>query len=82
MGHLGRSRDPDELEAVMAGLVPRLSTWFGASNVHEHGKGESYVPAKLCCEPPYVGRVFKALPAWIAGTSPAMATRADPNSKR
>ena len=34
----------------MAGLF-RLSTWFGASNVRERGKGESFVPAKLCCGP-------------------------------
>jgi hypothetical protein len=32
--------------------LSRLSTWFGASNVRERGKGESFVPAKLCCGPP------------------------------
>jgi hypothetical protein len=54
---------PDELEGLS-----RLSTWFGASNVRERGKGESFVPAKLCCRPPQAGRL-EALHAWIAGTS-------------
>ena len=69
------------LRASWPGLS-RLSTWFGASNVRERGKGENFAPAKLCCGPPQVGPVFEALPAWIAGTSPAMTPRAETNSKR
>ena len=65
----------------MAGLVPAIHV-FGASNVRERGKGESFVPTKLCFRPPHVGPVFEALPAWIAGTSPAMTARAETNSKR
>jgi hypothetical protein len=61
--------------------LSRLSTWFGASNVRERGKGESFVPAKtLLRAAPHVGPVFEALPAWIAGTSPAMTPRAETNS--
>jgi hypothetical protein len=39
--------------------LSRLSMWFGASNVRERGKGESFVPAKLCCGPPHVDPVLK-----------------------
>jgi hypothetical protein len=46
------------------------------------GKGEIFVPARLCCGPHHVGPVFEALPAWMAGTSPAMTTRAETKSKR
>jgi hypothetical protein len=62
--------------------LSRLSTWFGGSNVRERGNGESFVPTKLCFRPPHVGPVFEALPAWIAGTSPAMTARAETNSHR
>jgi hypothetical protein len=40
------------------------------------------VPTKLCFRPPHVGPVFEALPAWIAGTSPAITAGAETNSKR
>jgi hypothetical protein len=56
--------------------------WFGASGVRERGKGERFVPAKLCCGP-RLDLVFEtALRGWPgqARTSPAMTTRAETNS--
>ena len=52
------SESGTSLRASWPGLS-RLSMWFGASNVRERGKGESFVPAKLCCGPPHVDPVLK-----------------------
>jgi len=65
------SESGTSLRASWPGLS-RLSMWFGASNVRERGKGESFVPAKFCCGPRHVGPVFEALPAWIAGLVPGL----------
>ena len=42
---------PHNMNRTAVGLT-RPSTWFGASNVRERGKGESFVPTKLCFRPP------------------------------
>jgi hypothetical protein len=72
---------PDDLEGVMAGLVPAIHV-FQRIEWSCARQGESFLPAKLCCGLPHAGPVFDALPAWIAGTSPTMTTRAETNSKR
>jgi hypothetical protein len=64
---------PDELNGVMAGLVPAIHV-VRRIDVRERGKGEAL------WSPP-VGAVFEVSPAWIAGTSPAMTRRAETNSK-
>jgi hypothetical protein len=58
---------PDDLEGLWPGLS-RRSTSFGASNARERGKVESFERKRPA---PHVSPVFEALPAWIAGTSPA-----------
>jgi hypothetical protein len=49
--------------------------WFGASNIRERGKGESLRLQNFAAGRP-MSAPFEALPAWIAGTSPAMTARA------
>jgi hypothetical protein len=78
-GLLGGS--PDELEGVMAGLVLAIHV-VRRIECSRARQGESFVPTKLCCGPPHAGPFFEALPAWMAGTSPAMTARAETNNDR
>jgi hypothetical protein len=78
IGVMGGS--PDNLEGVMAGLVPAIHVVRRIECFASAARAKALCLQKLCCGAPDIGPVFEALPAWVAGTSPAMTTRAETNS--